>query len=247
MDRIIKITLGLFIAILAVTLAYAGFTAFVTGTYQSTLVSTYTYSCSITTDSALGNVTLFIPVPADQTGNSPVVSRFSARQVQDLPDTWETTLFDTGKATLVKVSIPSLVPPAGTTPSHPYTVMISTEVNTPRAIDTADPMRKSAVFRPVQNQKAVPCDAGVIAKGGSPACYSFLTSLYADYEADPNTAVTITSSITGKNSWSVFGPESNEYTSDISLLLHGENHGWQTVKGSLEEKIGSYKYPFHIP
>jgi hypothetical protein len=187
---------------------------------------------------------LFIPVPADPQGNSPVISRYSAHAMPGVPASWRTTLFDTGKATLVKISIPALVPPAGTTPGNPYTVKIGAELPTDPTIDTRTPLANSPVFLPVQDLRQDSCTGY---NGGSPECSTFLTSLYADYTADPNTAVTITSSITGKNSWTVFEPKSNEYTAVISLLLHGENHGWVTVKGTLVDRVGSYESPFRLP
>ena len=42
-------------------------------------------------------------------GNSPVVSQFSAHEMPGVPGSWQTTLFETGKATLLKIHIPSLV------------------------------------------------------------------------------------------------------------------------------------------
>jgi len=112
MDRIIKITLGLFLAILVVTIAFAGYTGYITSAYQSTRTSTCSYTLSITTDTTLKNVTLFIPVPADGHGNSPIVSQFSAHGMPGMPGSWQTTLFETGKGTLLKISIPSLDTPA---------------------------------------------------------------------------------------------------------------------------------------
>lgn len=246
MDRIIKITLALFFTILIGTIVFTASSVYVSDAYRSTRVSEFTYSCSITTDSALTNVTLFIPVPADRNGNSPIVSQFSARDIKSVPESWQTTLFDTGKATLVKVYIPSLVPPQGTTPANPYTVTIGTTVYSEDVIDTADPVVNSAVYRPVQDSMDIPCDSSVTIRGGSPVCSTYLTSLYADYLTSPEAAVTISSSISGTNTWSVFGTKSNEYSTGVTLLLHGENHGWATMKGTLERRMGSYEYPFQF-
>ena len=63
MDKIVKITLGVFIAVLVVFVASVGYTMFVDNAYRTSLNSTYSYSCSITTNSVLSNVTFFIPVP----------------------------------------------------------------------------------------------------------------------------------------------------------------------------------------
>ena len=64
MDRIIKITISLFVIILVSFVATAGYTAYVEHAYRSSLSSTYSYTCTITTDSPLTNVTFFLPVPA---------------------------------------------------------------------------------------------------------------------------------------------------------------------------------------
>lgn len=244
MDRIIKITLGLFCAILILTIAFAGYTTGVSGAYEATRTATSSYTLSISTDHSLTDVTFFIPVPADSRGNSPVVSAFSANKMPGVPASWQTTLFDTGKATLLKIHIPELILPAGTGPDNPYTVTIAAELPAETTIDTVSPLKNSPVFRTIQDLRDVPCSGS---GAENPECFTFTTSLYADYVADPNTAVTITSAITGTNRWTVFEPKSNEYNSVISVLMHGENHGWETVKGTLMSRIGSYEYPFYIP
>ncbi len=78
MDRIIKITLGIFIIVLVTFVTLIGYTGYIENAYRSSLSSTYSYTCTITTDSPLSNVTLFIPVPADMEGNSPIIAQISA-------------------------------------------------------------------------------------------------------------------------------------------------------------------------
>ena len=106
MDKIIKITLGIFIVILVAFTATVAFNAVVETAYRNSLASTYSYTLTLTTDSRLDNVTLFIPVPDDRTGNSPLVAQYSSHQIPQIPGSWKTILFDTGKATLVKISTP---------------------------------------------------------------------------------------------------------------------------------------------
>jgi hypothetical protein len=101
MDKIIKITLGLFIVILVAFTGIITYTTYTETAYKNSLAGTYTYTCTITTDAPLYNVTLFIPVPADLTGNSPMVSGFSSHMMNGVPAEWDTTLFDTGKSTLL--------------------------------------------------------------------------------------------------------------------------------------------------
>jgi hypothetical protein len=64
--------------------------------------------------------------------------------------------------------------------------------------------------------------------------------VYAEYQTAAETIVTITSSVTGKNSWTVFEPRSNEYHTDVSLSMNGEHHGWAVLDGELTTGFGTY-------
>jgi hypothetical protein len=238
MDRIIKITLSVFIVILVTFVALVGYSSYTENAYRTSLASSYAYTCTIATDSPLSNVTLFIPVPADRTGNSPVIAQFSAHEIPGVPDTWTTTLYDTGKATLVKIMVPSLVPPAGTSRGHPYTVTLFTNISSQKRIDTRNPVENSPVFHPVTDLTLTDC-TGSPSPSDHRQCYSYQTSVYADYRADPGATVSIASTIQGTNQWNILGPKENGYHTDISLLMSGENHGWATARGYLVTGIGS--------
>ena len=97
MDRTIKITLGIFIVILIGFVSVISYDSFVTEAYRTSMTGSYSYTLSLTTDSALSNVTLFVPVPEDPSGNSLIVTRISAKDIPGLPAGWTTTLFDTGE------------------------------------------------------------------------------------------------------------------------------------------------------
>jgi len=243
MDRTIKISLGLFMVILVVFVSVVSYQVFEEKAYRTSLSSTYSYTCTITTDSSLSNVTLFLPVPADPSGNSPIVAQFSTLAIAGLPDDWTVTLYDTGKATLVRITTPLITPPAGTSPEKPYGILLSSEMKSDKVIDTREPIQNSALFRPVRDLRQVSCPPDSSEEKGTPQCYRYLTSLYADYQAPSNASVTITSSLTGKNSWKIFEPKSNEYTTTISLLMSGEPHGWSTMNGTLTTSIGIYDAP----
>jgi hypothetical protein len=230
MDKIIKITLGLFIVLLVAFAASAGYSAYVENSYRTSLSSSYSYTCTITTDSPLTNVTLFIPVPADPAGNSPIIGEFSAHTISGVPDTWKTELYDTGKATLVKITAPSLAP---------GTITLYTNVTSKNFIGTQDPVENSPMFRPVQDLKTTECATGVA--GGQ--CTTYRTALYADYRAAPGTSVTIASSLVGRNEWKVLEPEFNEYRTGITALMSGDQKDWTTVSGYLQSGIGAHDAP----
>jgi hypothetical protein len=247
MDKIINIALGLLTVILIVFISLIAYQGFVESAYLNSLSSTYSYTCTITTDSALTNVTLFIPVPADPLGNSPIVTRFSAHAIAGLPDDWTVTLYDTGKATVVKITTPAITPPGGTSPAKPFTLTLSSEMKSNKLIDTREPINNSALFHPVKELQLVACPPGSSPVQETPQCYRYVTSLYADYEAAPGASVNITSTIVGRNSWNIFEPGSNEYTTMTSLLMSGSHKGWATMKGRLTSGIGTYTTPLSQP
>lgn len=238
MDRIIRVTLSVLIVVLVAFVAAVGYSGYTENAYRTSLASFYTYSCTVSTDSLLSNVTFFIPVPADGTGNSPIIVRFSGKEITGVPDTWTTALYDTGKATLVKVTVPEIVPPAGTTHTHPYEVTLSATVSSRKIIDTRDPVENSPMFRPVTDLTRMECMSDARPQDNR-QCYSYLTSVYADYHSRPDATVSIAADLRGGNSWNLFGPRENAYNTTLYLLMLGENHGWTTARGYLEQGIGS--------
>ena len=239
MDNIIKVTLGLLLVILIAAAGVFSYQVFVDRAYRESLSSTYSYTCTITTDSVLSNVTFFIPVPADRSGNSPVVKGFSSRDITGIPADWKVTLFDTGKATLVKITTPVITPGAGTGPARPSAFTMSADLKSGTVIDTRDPVNNSALFRPVGEITKIPCPAGSV-QTGNPLCYRYTTSLYADYQAAPGASVNISATLVGRNSWKIFEPASNEYDTSVSVQMSGARHGWSTMTGTLSDGIGVY-------
>ena len=132
-------------------------------------------ACTITTDTVLSNVTLFLPVPADLNGNSPVVAQISGKHVSGVPGDWTVTLYDTGKATLLKVSAPTIGQPAvnGSAQTTAITLVVNASSHT--LIDTRSPVENAAVFRPVQGIHTVACPASDTKTGGNPECFEYLT------------------------------------------------------------------------
>jgi len=219
------------------------YNGFVEKAYRASLSSTYTYNCTITADSTLSNVTFFIPVPSDPSGNSPIVTRFSNQDITGIPKDWTVTLYDTGKATLVKITTPSIIPLEKTSSDKPFTITLSSAVPSDTVIDTRDPVNHSALFHPVQGLRQVSCSPGSSTGDKTPQCYRYLTSLYAEYQAPPDAAVNISSVITGKNSWKIFGYEFNEYSTGVITVLSGPQRGWNVMEGELISGTGTNEIP----
>ncbi|MFA6362168.1 hypothetical protein [Methanoregula sp.] len=243
MDKIIKITLGFFIVILLLFSSVVSYTSYIDTTYRTSLTGTYVYTCNITTDTVLSNVTLFLPVPADLKRNSPLDAQISGQHVSGVPNDWTMTLFDTGKATLLKVTAPTIGQPAVNGSAQTTVITIGVNASSHSLIDTRSPVENAAVFRPVQSIHTVACPVGDVKNDSTPECSEYLTSIYADYTAAPSASVSISASLEVTNSWKIFSPEFNGYKNRIYVLMLGDNHGWVTTRGWLESGIGTYDAP----
>jgi len=244
MDKIIKITAGIFTVILVLFVAAISYGMYIDTQYKNSLAGTYTYNCTIATNSVLSNITLFLPVPADQNGNSPVVWEISSRNVTGVPHDWTLSLYDTGKETFLKVSAPHIGQPAINGSSGATSVTFAVNISSHAIIDTRAPVENAAVFRPVRDIRGTTCPASNATNGSTPECYQYLTSTYADYTASPMASVTISASLDATNSWTIFQqPASNSYHNTIYVYMQGENHGWVTTRGELESGIGTYQVP----
>jgi hypothetical protein len=243
MDKIIKISLSLFIVIIIAFTSVVAYQVTTETAYLNSLTSSYSYKFTITTDSKLSNITLFIPVPADHKGYSPIVAGYSAGNIAGIPDEWTVILYDTGKATMVRIVTPAINPPAGTSAANPFTLTLSSDMKSGTIINTREPINNSAMFYPVRDLQTGTCLPAVPAGKGTPQCYRYTTSLYAEYEAAPDASVNVTSAIVGKNSWKIFERGSNEYVTATSLQMTGSRHGWETMTGTITSGIGSYDTP----
>jgi hypothetical protein len=243
MDKIIKITLGLFLVILLVFVSVASYNYYVETAYRTSLVSTYSYSCTITTSTQLSNVTFFLPLPARVTGNSAVIERIGAGDISGFPGDWMAVLFGTEKATHLKIFTPVIGQPSGSGGAGATSVTFSVTTRSPKIIDTRSPLAGDAVFRPVQDMKDATCPSEAGSAIGSPACSVYTTSLYAKYDAAPDASVSIHAEITGRNNWKIFQPAYNEYRNTFDVSLNGAASGWVPARGWLESGIGSYDVP----
>jgi hypothetical protein len=243
MDNIIRIALGLFIIILVAFVASVSYTLYVNNAYRTSLSSTYSYQCTITTDAVLSNVTLFVPVPAFPSGNSPVIAQISAHNITGYPGKWDAVLFDTGKATLLKIGAARIGQPIVNGSAVTTNITFVVDADSPSLIDTRSPMADDAVFRPVQGAIDTACPAGTVETTGLTNCTQYNTAIYAKYEALPTASVSIHASVTGRNTWSVFHPEFNEYQNTFDATISGNYPGWVIARGWLESGIGLYDAP----
>jgi hypothetical protein len=242
MDRIIKITIGLIIVILIAFAAVVAYNNYIVAEYRNSLTSSYSYSCTFSTEDVLTNVTFFLPVPEDTKGNSPIITEIGNHHVNGIPHDWSATLYGTGKTTYLKISTPSLGLPPINGSAQTSIVLLTVTAPSPGPIDTLTPIQNAEVFRPVQSIQNEACPA-LNATPGQTSCYRYLTSVYADYTASPRAVVRINAGLDARNTWKISEPASNAYKNTVAVELHGDNHGWVTTTGWLESGIGSYNVP----
>jgi len=236
MDRIIKTGIALFLIVLVLFTGWISYTGYVRSAFEESLVSTYSYSLSITTDTPLYNVTFFIPLPVNAGRSSPVVQQIGSPDIPDKPADWKFSIYGANNATMVKITAPVILPegPSG----------ISVQARSATPINTKNPADGAAVIQPKQDLSQGACSAIAGEKTASSVCYQYLGVIYADYTTDPNAKVLIRSSVTGKNRWHIFKPSSNEYRDSLALTLLGDdNHGWFPAKGELVTGTGDYDMP----
>jgi hypothetical protein len=241
MDKVIRITAGIFIIIFVIFAATGLYGFYVEKEYKRTLVSTYSYTLTLSTSEKLQNVTFIIPVPVNPGGNSPFAEQFSARTFTGIPAGWESTLLGSNKATMIKIRAPVVSGSDG----DGFSVRISSDARAAQLIDTKSPQDRGIVLRPVQDLKEASCAGFTNAEPGA-TCYRYQSAVYADYASSPNAKVEISSTITGKNEWTIFAPGYNQYSNAFSTMMLGDNHGWVTANGELQTGIGSYDVPFHM-
>ena len=231
MDKIIKITAGLFLVVLAIFVAQGWYGNYVEQKYKDTLVSTYIYDCTISASEKLTNVTFLIPVPVNGTGDSQLAEDYSLRQVSGLPPEWRTTIVGSNKGAVIKIVVPELAPSI---------VTLHLDVPVAGPIETKSPLAQGILFRPVLNPKKADCAASA---GTGAICYRYDSTIYATYDSSQSARVAISSTLVGKNTWTIFAPASNQYSTSISATINGPHRRWIDAPGELQTGIGSYDVP----
>lgn len=237
MDRIIKITLGIFLVLLVIFVSITSYGLLVNYLYKSSLTSTYTYSCTIQTDSPITNVTLFLPLPVSPSGASPVVEQAGKVDITGLPDNWKAVIYGADQATFLKITGP-VIGSSGV----PASITLNLNVKTQDIINTRSPMEDGVIFRPVESARKTVCPL-VSNVSYVPECSQYTTTVFASYESTESGTVTIHAYLDGVNAWKIFEPDYNEYRNSVDATFSGNTIGWTKASASLESGMGSYAVP----
>jgi len=241
MDRTLFRVLAVLAVASVVFLAAISITVFMEITYRATLSSTYEYQVSIASDAPLENVTLYIPIPARGPMASAVLQGIGAGNLLGLPKGWNTSLIGTEKFTMLEVTAREIPPsPIG----RPYLLSVNAVMHGP--IDTRNAGIGDLVLVPAAERTPAVC--GNMDSQASPEmrCELYHGSAYADFTAPGNVHLSIFSFLTGRNTWDVFGPSSNEYQDGLQVSFSASTLGWHTGEGILVTGIGDYGMEFWL-
>jgi hypothetical protein len=242
MDRTLSVVLGILVVSALVFFGAVSLWVYTGISYRATLSSTYEYRVSIATDETLGNVTLYLPVPARGPGSSAVLERIGSGDIKGVPAGWNISLIGTEKFTMLDLTAGEIGP---SPPGSPYLLSLDTRVSRP--INTKNAGSDDLVLRSVTQVIPAACEGRDPKASPEMRCWLYQGPAYADYTSDGNERISVLVSLAGRNAWDVFGPSSNEYRDRLQFSFAGERKGWRTGDGSLVTGIGDYGIEFWLP
>lgn len=236
MDRTLTVVLAVLAVAAAIFLVVFSLTVYMGITYRDTLTSTYDYRMNIASDTGIGNVTLYIPVPGRLSGNSAVLEEIGESRLTGLPAGWVVTLLGTEKVNFLELTAREI--PASP-PGSPYLLSLRIQVKGP--IGTESDGLNGLVLAPLAAKEPVACPAMAGDQvSGQTECRAYQGTAYADFTGPPGANLRFSLSLTGRNSWDVFGPSSNSYRDDLQMSFSGDERGWKKGDGLLVTGLGDY-------
>ncbi len=126
---------------------------------------------------------------------------------------------------------------------HPTRYTRIAGVESDGSIDTRSPLGNEPMLSPKDNVSEVDCSAvrHEVPFITGERCYVYASYVYADYEASPDTHVSLSARLEGSNSWWIGGWNSNWYSDHVRSTLVGEHDGWTAAEGAYSEEAGSYR------
>jgi hypothetical protein len=237
MDRTLLLGVAaLAVALLAFTGAFS-VTFCMETRYRSSFGGTYEYQVSIAPGTTLGNVTLYLPVPARGGGMSEVIRGIGSGGLTGVPPGWGVSLIGTRKVTLLELTAGEVAPKAD---GSPTVISITTRVKGP--IRTKNAGAEDLVLGTGEQPGPVACRETDTVAYPERQCRPSRGQAYADFTAPGPASLAINVSLAGRNSWDVFGPSSNEYRENLAFSFSGGDQGWHAGEGLLVTGIGDYRY-----
>ncbi|MFC4543391.1 hypothetical protein ACFO5R_15785 [Halosolutus amylolyticus] len=228
---------------------------------QDSYTSEYSYDVQLTTNGTLSNATVLVPVPV-QDGDVTVRGAIDDGDYYSQPEAFSTRIVETDRGPMLEVSVDEFVVepeyyrfvedgdvgrteriPAGEyDPDDPDTFVrdrqsyeLTLRIESDESIETRDPVGSEPVLEPRLDATETTC------LDGAERCYEYAGLVYAEYDADPATEVSIRVSHRGENSWWAGGWSGNWYADEVRVDLVGPQADWTSASGELEAGRGSYR------
>ncbi|MFD1562701.1 hypothetical protein ACFR99_03925 [Haloarchaeobius amylolyticus] len=258
-----KRTLG--IALLAVTVVAAlligGLVVLSDSLAEDSYTSEYSYDVEITTNGTLTNATMLVPVPVSD-GEVSVAGALEDGDYYAQPEAFSSRIVETDRGPMLEVTVDEFVvepeyyrvveegelgrtepitadeydpddPDMFVRDTDRYELTVRVESDEP--IETREPVGTEPVLEPRVDATETDC------LDGPERCYEYTGFVYAEYDTDPSTDVSIRVTHHGENSWWVGGWSGNWYRDAVAVDLAGPQADWIAVDGSLEAGQGSYR------
>ena len=242
MDRTLTVVIGVLAVAVVLFLAVFSLTVSMGIMYRASLTSTYDYRVSIGSDTDIGNVTFYLPIPGRLSGNSAVLEEVGSERGLSLPAGWTATLLGTEKVDFLELNAREV---AASPQGNPYLISLRVQVRGP--IVTESDGFDGLVIAPLAPRSPVACPART--EGISTdkiRCEAYRGTAYADFTGPAAANLRFTFNLTGRNAWDVFGPSGNEYRDGLQVSVSGSERGWKTGDGLLVTGLGDYGMGFWV-
>lgn len=200
--------------------------------YEMTIMTSYPYTVSISTDQILNNVTLYVPIPilnnTSSVGQDIIDHNFNG----DGPS-WKYAIVETEHGPMLSMKTEKM-----TRPPILNTTYLSTIVFSNLTVDTMNPVNNSMVLMPKYNLTYVGSGDKIYEKHTK--IYNYDSQIYVHYETLPDAEVRVSVSMDALNEWWIGGWQSNSYREYMEIQLLGPQDGWKTLKGELVTGEGTY-------
>ncbi|QFU81265.1 hypothetical protein [Natronorubrum aibiense] len=255
------IIIGLVAVVVVAALVIGGLALLSDSLAEDSYTSEYSYDVEVSTNGTLTNATILVPVPAAD-GEVSVAGALEDGDYYAQPEAFSSRLVETDRGPMLEVAVDEFVvepeyyrvvedgelgrtepitaeeydpndPDMFVSEREQYELHLRLESDDP--IETRDPVGTEPVLEPRADATETAC------LDGMDRCLEYTSVVYAEYDADPSTEVSIRVTNRGENSWWVGGWSSNWYTDELAVELTGPQADWIAVSGDLEAEQGSYR------
>jgi len=266
MNKWLKV-IGAFTVFLVVLFALVEYQS--TKTYENSLMSNYRYDISITANSSLENVTLYLPIPVF--ANESAVGMVGG-DYYNKPSDWNLSPEDTRHGLMLKIETTEIKPVYHSLPiptpepewpeselpeeegqfaeSPEYSketpvlvpVDFGTSLKADHIINTRSPEGTEPLLLPKYKLRVSEKGPPVPpSEHTNPEYFEYESRVYAQYDSSPEAEVQILVSLSGSNEWWIYGCAYNEYSDRITTRLIGPQDGWSTADGYFSTGEGVYR------